>query len=375
MSYAEFAELARTARRLVAGARALDASDLNLPDRSQPAAVNVAELNARANNAEQALRRVQADLQPWLEKPAEGADLEPLRDALLRAAHFGVAGAVPLSAAGTSAAERDVLLVQANSVAKEVAQRVERLTALKAAFDPANPDADAVRAQHVNRLHAAFGEAFLVLPRFAPGNAAELAQALADSAKIQDDDTLAVVNWFQRAARVREGVARLDASLGYAEALDAGERLSLTIAQLPYTANDRWVALPLQSGRALSTSRFSLVVQSAGRLDVSQPLAGLLVDEWVEAVPNPSETTGVVFQYDQPDASPPQCILLAVPPDLDQPWNLRSLQQVLLETLDLACIRAVAPEALDEVGHYLPALYFATNDAGDTVSTDFSKLK
>ncbi|HJU55876.1 MAG TPA: hypothetical protein VJ715_14930, partial [Pyrinomonadaceae bacterium] len=375
VSYAEFAELVRTARRLIVGARALDASDLNLPDRSQPAAVNVAELNVRANNAEQALRRIQADLQPWLEKPAEAADLESLRDALLRAAHFGVAGAVPLSATGDAAAERDVLLVQTNSVAKEVAQRVERLTALKAGFDPQSAETDAVRAQHVNRLRAAFGDAFLVLPRFVPGNAAELAQALADSAKIQDNDTLAAVNWFQRAARVREGVARLDASLGYAEALDTGERLSLTIAQLPYVADDRWVGLPLQSGRALSTSRFSLVVQSPGQLDVSQPLAGLLIDEWVEAVPSPSETTGVVFQYDQPDASPPQCILLAVPPDLEQPWNLWTLQQVLLETLDLARIRAVAPEALDEVGHYLPALYFATNDAGDTVSTDFSKLR
>ena len=33
------------------------------------------------------------------------------------------------------------------------------------------------------------------------------------------------------------------------------------------------------------------------------------------------------------------------------------------------------PETLDEVGHYLPAMHFALNIAGDTVSTDFSKLK
>jgi hypothetical protein len=95
----------------------------------------------------------------------------------------------------------------------------------------------------------------------------------------------------------------------------------------------------------------------------------------VETVPHVSEATGVVFQYDQPDAAPPQCILLAVPPDLDQPWNLWSLQQVLLETLDLARVRAVDMDALDEVGHYLPALYFAVNNAGQTVSTDFATLK
>jgi hypothetical protein len=47
----------------------------------------------------------------------------------------------------------------------------------------------------------------------------------------------------------------------------------------------------------------------------------------------------------------------------------------LLETLDLARIRAVDTDALDEIGHYLPALYLAFNTAGETVSTDFSKLQ
>ena len=65
------------------------------------------------------------------------------------------------------------------------------------------------------------------------------------------------------------------------------------------------------------------------------------------------------MQYDQPNAAPPQTILIAVPPEVGVPWTVWSLQQVLLETLDLARIRAVDPDALDEVGHYLPALYFA----------------
>jgi len=64
--------------------------------------------------------------------------------------------------------------------------------------------------------------------------------------------------------------------------------------------------------------------------------------------------------------------LLAVPPDLDQPWNLWSLQQVLLETLDQALIRAVDPDSLDEAGHYLPGLYVAFNRERETVSTDLA---
>ena len=108
---------------------------------------------------------------------------------------------------------------------------------------------------------------------------------------------------------------------------------------------------------------------------MSQPLTGLLIDEWVEVVPNAKETTAIALQYDQPNSAPPQIILIAVPPELGVPWTVWSLQKVLLETLDLARIRAVDPDALDEIGHYLPALYFALNVAGDTVSTDFSRIR
>lgn len=374
LSYGEFTELLRTARKLITGARGIDASELALPEQNQPAAVNVAELQARADKAEQALRQTQIDLQGLLDN-ASATSLETLREVILRSAHLGVAGAVPFSAAGDSSADRDALLLQGNSIAKELAQRLDQLTTLQTDFKPNAATDDDKRGHHIARLQITFGNFFVVLPHFSVGNATELEKALADSARIQDNDALAVAAWFQRASRVREGMARLDASIRYAEALETGEQLNLRIAQLPFRENDRWVGLPLKTGQGLSPSRFSLVVQSATTIDLKQPMTGLLIDEWVEVVPNASETTGVVFQYDQPDAAPPQCILLAVPPDLDQPWNLWSLQQVLLETLDLARIRAVDPDALDEVGHYLPALYFAVNSAGDTVSTDFSKLK
>ena len=332
------------------------------------------ELQERADRAEEALRRAHTRLEELLSQP-KTADLDSLREALLSAARFGLPGGVPHSASGAAVAARDLLLLQADSLVKELAQRVERLAALATGFNAATATDDDRHRQQLDRLHATFGNSFVVLPRFTVDNSAELEQALAASAGIQDNDSLAVVTWFQRSARVREGVMRLDDALRYAEALETGERLSLGIAQLPHRDNDRWVGLPLKPGQPLSASRFSLVIQAAAALDVKQPLAGLLIDEWVEVVPSATETTGMVFQYDQPDAAPPQCILLAVPPDLDQTWDLWSLQQVLLETLDLARIRAVDPEALDEVGHYLPALYFAVNAAGETVSQDFSKLK
>ena len=119
---------------------------------------------------------------------------------------------------------------------------------------------------------------------------------------------------------------------------------------------------PVQRGRSLgrrcrsrpgSNSRaanFRSPCNPPRRFDVRQPLAGLLIDEWVEVVPSTTETTGIALQYDQPNAAPPQTILVAVPPDLAAPWTIWSLQQVLLETLDLARIRAVDPDALAKSG-------------------------
>lgn len=93
-------------------------------------------------------------------------------------------------------------------------------------------------------------------------------------------------------------------------------------------------------------------------------------------MPNTSETTAVAFHFDEPGARAPQAILLAVPPDDREVWDLATLEAILLETLELAKLRAVDPDALagvEEVGHFLPALYSAINLKGDTVSTDFTR--
>jgi hypothetical protein len=45
-----------------------------------------------------------------------------------------------------------------------------------------------------------------------------------------------------------------------------------------------------------------------------------------------------------------------------------------VETLDMAKLRAVDAEALGEIGHYVPALFFAFNVNDEVVSTDFAPL-
>lgn len=372
LGYGEFTELLRTARRLFSGLRGIDDEDLNPPDRTTTVSTDVAELEKRAAGAERSLRNTLSDFKPPL-AATDTTDLEVLRSLILRSSGFGVAGAIPLSAVGASLSDRQALLTQAGSIQKELSQRVEQLNALGTSSGTATVEDK--RDNAMARLRIVFGKSFIVLPRFKPANAAEIEQALANSTNLLDGDPFSVNTWFQRMARVRDGAGRLNATLNYSEALNTGEQLKLAIAQLPFDAEDRWVGLPLKEGKSLSGGKLSIAIQAANPVDVRQPLAGLLIDEWVEVVPSPKETTGITLQYDQPNAAPPQTILIAVPPEVDSPWTVWSLQQVLLETLDLARIRAVDLDALDEVGHYLPALYFAFNTAGETVSTDFTRIK
>src|SRR5205814_1874601 len=97
-------------------------------------------------------------------------------------------------------------------------------------------------------------------------------------------------------------------------------------------------------------------------------------DEWVETVPATDATTGLAFQFNPPDACAPQNVLLAVPPVPGQDWTVASLYRVLIETLDLAKLRAIDAEAMVDTGQYLPALFLAFNAKDDAVSTDFAPL-
>ena len=371
LSYGEFSELLRAARRLISLVRPIGPDDLDVPERRAGGSVDISELEERADRSAVMLRQTRDALHAQGTASAT-VDSEGLRELILRSAGFAIAGAVPLSAKGDLPADRQGLQTQAKSIEKELDQRVEQLQQLAEGFETGRKTLEDRQAYALARLRVIFGKSFVVLSLFTPANAVELEKALTDTVRVQDGDPLAAVTWFQRMTRVRDGVARLNAALSYSEALNTGEKLKLTVAQLPYGADDRWVGLPLKNGERLPGGKLSLVVQSTARVDVRRPLAGLLIDEWVEVVPNGTETTGIALPYDQPNSAPPQSILLAVPPEMDAPWTVWSLQQVLLETLDLARIRAVDLDALGEVGHYLPAMYFAVNTVGDAVSTDFS---
>ena len=347
----DLVEVATRAHRLLAGARPMDGADL-LPPHAEPVrGLDLDEFEQRTDAAEQALAAAHNALAQTL------ADAGDPRPAMLRVAAFGVPGAIPVP--GNEVAQARGLLVETN-----------RRTTTRAPETPA--DDEARRSQLLGRLRTVFGPGFLALPRFVADNAVEVEMSLAD-AMLGGDDPLAVYTWLQRMERVREPLARFGRPLREAEALGGAVHLALSLAQVPHVAGQRWVGLELAEGNGPVDGAASLVIQDAPA-SFGDALCGLLVDEWTELVPSRNETTGIAFQYDPPDASAPQAILLAVPPVVGKPWTVGGLNRVLLETLDLLRIRAVDPAALGDAGHYLPATYLAFNANADAVSTDLNPL-
>lgn len=364
-------EQARRLRRLLTTARAADPEDLTPPERGVSGEMKLTELSARVVKAEEALKAAHKALDVLVKKGA-AAESEALRTALLKLDGFGFQSAVPAIATGDDATARAGLSTQAIALLKEGKARIDQIDALATATAAEEPRAR--RNQLLERMRTVFSSSFVAMPLFTCDHAAELKSALGASKQVQGGDPLSVYTWFTRCARVRDPVARWSAPLRGAEVLGTGEKLELSVAQLPFNASDRWVGLPPQPGKEIQAGKLSLVVQSATALDADQPLSGLLVDEWVEVVPSAAETTAITFQFNPPDACAPQSVLLAVPPVPDQPWTVASLHRVLVETLDMAKLRAVDAEALGEIGHYLPALFFAFNTNNEVVSTDFAQL-
>jgi hypothetical protein len=353
ISVLEFLGLVQAVSRVAGGARALEPRDLVAPG-DTAGTINTTELQQRADAAELQIRAVRTSLQ--------GTGLET---ALLNAAELGASGAVP-------ALDRALWRAQADAAGLELAGRIAKLERLATGFVRSSATSDGLRDHDLARLKAVFGDQFLVLPTLAPALTATWPQIWGNSAALQAGDALAAQRWFSRASRVRPGAARLDTALLYAESLAGHSILHLDIAQLPFAAGDRWLALELAG--AAPSSRLSMAAFSPTAFTAGANVAGLMIDDWVEVLPSAQQTTGISFHCDDPTSRAPQAILLGVHPDAFPEWTFEAVEGTILEALDLAKLRAVDPDALGSLGHYLPALFFAYNTGGsrDAVATDFN---
>jgi hypothetical protein len=360
--------LAQKLRNLLGASRALAPQDMTAPEADATAAggaVNVADLRTRATAVVQSLSN---DLQA-LNTAITGlpAAPNPVRAALIECSLYGVAGAIP----GTTSGLDPNLATQAASVAKALQARNQSVSGVNIAT------ASVSDLQGI--FQTIFGKDFVVLPQFTPPNLATLQTAFAQSTALTASDPQAPLRWFRQLTHIRPGVSRVDMALTVAQALNPSGIYppSLLLGQVPppLSGADRWLALPLDPTNLPQKGRVAFACIVQGNPATQNSYTGLMVDEWPERIPNAQQPASVAFHFEEPTARAPQALLLAVCPDNRELWDDQILQAVLQETLELAKIRTVDLASIQQVGQILPALYFALNLQGATVSTQFAVLQ
>jgi hypothetical protein len=177
-------------------------------------------------------------------------------------------------------------------------------------------------------------------------------------------------------------------------ALDLGITTKLCITQLPVEGDEdpprpwrqRWMALSdeelcaglTQDQVTAAQAEWSVGERPRGKLsmvallngdlepttDSHTNIAGLLLEDWDEYIPAGRSTTGVSFQYLQPNAQAPQCLLLALPRENStNVYTAEDMAEILLDTMKLMKARLVDTDAFTDldadkkVGNIFPSLF------------------
>jgi hypothetical protein len=247
------------------------------------------------------------------------------------------------------------LVTQARTVLALATKRLAAATAQStlppAAPLPADPVAAAAakaaavqgRIDRLGRaLREALGPDMPVTPLFglSAAKAAELGAGLADPIA---PDPVGVETWLQSLSRVRDAASTLAWVASGREWL-LGDPLPMVAIQTPRKPGDPWIGGAI--GAAKLPGEVLAVMAVTPPVDPALPLCGLMLDDWSELVPGESETTGIAFHFDRPNACAPQALLLAVSPTLDGAWEWADLVATIEETFDRARIRGVEPDQI-----------------------------
>ena len=362
-------------RDLLADVRYIDAIDLKIPD-DEPEADNperlvTDDLETRVNEAETTFRDLVNEAQSLIDTDYKNVNIETatfteqqrskLRDLLFGLSYYSDSGSIPAPTLETSDSVGRELLKKLITSVRTAQKSLVAVDALKAKF--AGTKSEKQKAEILlSTGKKIFGRNMVMLPHYRPENKTSISQQLnlaSDSGLLRHRmDPHVLSDWMQRLADIRPALYAWDMGSMLSEAF--GTQFSdWQPVQFPYAEGDYWLGIEYPESYSPSGDYLSLILIDSGKLtgpgDVK---AGIIIDEWTEIIPNKEEVTGIAFHYDQPDAMPPQNLLLAVNPDVSNKWAWDNLVHILNETFDLAKIRAVEPDHIEksEFAQVLPAV-------------------
>ena len=351
-SIMEAIELARQVRQLLVGKRVLKAEDLKLSANIDADPSNDQEQLALANYMDEdhlffaKLKATESNITP------DNA-LEFLHNASL----FGISGCIPR-------AKDDPNIMK-------MAERA------------------AIEFKHMSEgKKTLFGDDFLILDYFQLENDTVHHQ-------IKYNDKNGIRTFLQQASYTHPSLQVLEDTLIMSEAWqgDTSNGLTFNVRQLSTEEVGGWIGLDKEEWENSNKPNWppsgdlkSMIIGWGGFESMNDENdeeggvfgGGLVLEEWDEFIPDETVDANIAFRYDGPNTQAPQSWLLAVPAEpkaenSGKYWYPGDLAEIVSDTLDLAKIRAVDPEAmmtLDEedapaILKLFPSLLFPKKIAGE----------
>lgn len=114
-------------------------------------------------------------------------------------------------------------------------------------------------------------------------------------------------------------------------------------------ADRAWMGVAVQNENSVRDANVytvltpsQLIVEKEGKF---RDVAGLMIDYWVERIPYRRQTAAIAFGYDQPDAEPPQAILVGVATlGSKHRWSQKRMLRTIHSAMYQVKSRAVEPE-------------------------------
>jgi hypothetical protein len=178
-------------------------------------------------------------------------------------------------------------------------------------------------------------------------------------------------DWLDDVGAVRAAAGRLAAALQDCDALTNGRGLAgglrIIEAGVPGPA---WSAVANAAALVAMSPALTIVAWAPAAIGLAAgaEVSGLLIDEWVEVVPDAVAPTSVAYQAEAPPARAPQAILLGLAPDVSSGWNVEAVVDLVLEAAELAALREVDLENGAWLGRLLPAVLLPDGDANDVIA-------
>jgi hypothetical protein len=186
-----------------------------------------------------------------------------------------------------------------------------------------------------------------------------------------------VDEWLHGVALVRPKMHTFDMMRSFHDAFTTSF-LECEPIQLPYRANDTWLAVEYPEGTSIDHDTLSFVQYTPQGFDPVREQCALIIDDWVEVIPQREEITGITFNFNQPNSVPPQAILMAITPQLQGHWKWDNLVDIIRDTFHRARLRAIEPDQLDlnvsMLNKFLPAIISEFSTSKNSISLDYAFL-